>query len=89
MVSTVYLDMKDLMPKIQEYQTETAGNPNFVQLTRTIPDEYDDFTEAEKVYFNTFLCDNTRMYYHESNYFDYTGTVAYKYEYNYDFKCMP
>lgn len=59
----------------------------YMQLDRTIPLQYEDFTEQEEEYIKQFLCNNTRMYYHESLYKDYIGTVPYTLDFNYDWNC--
>lgn len=58
-----------------------------MQLERTIPLNYEEFNPTEEEYVKQFLCNNTRLYYHQSTYLDYIGTVPYKLSYNYDWKC--
>lgn len=87
MLAAVYFWMDELMPVVQQFQTDTSGNPMFMQLDRTIPLQYEDFTEQEEEYIKQFLCNNTRMYYHESLYKDYIGTVPYTLDFNYDWNC--
>ena len=48
---------------------------------------YEEFTKKEEEYIKQFLCNNTRLYYHELLYKDYIGTIPYTLDFNYDWNC--
>jgi hypothetical protein len=53
-----------------------------------MPSNYDEMTSQEVTFLNAFLCNHTRMYYHESLFLDYIGSVPYSLDYNFDFDCQ-
>lgn len=72
---------------MQEYQAKNLNNPDVMQLDRTIPLRYEEFTPEEEEYVTQYLCNHTRFYYHESLYKDYIGTIPYELNYYYDWEC--
>lgn len=45
------------------------------------------FNPEEEEYIKQILCNHTRLYYHESLYKDYIGTIPYTLDFNYDWEC--
>jgi len=52
-----------------------------------IPRAYDDFNWYDNMYLEWFICDHTRMYYKEEDFFDAVGFGTWSESVTFDFKC--
>ena len=74
LVGTTYFFMEDVIDRMHGYQKKNKKNKNVWQHNR-LPDKFDDFNYNDKMWMQSYLCNNSYMYYKEEEYFDYVADI--------------
>jgi hypothetical protein len=73
-VGTTYFFMDSVISRMHEYQMREKNNRTVWQHNR-LPDTFDDFNYNDKMWMQSYLCNHTKMYYKEEEYFDYVADI--------------
>ena len=73
-VGTAYFFMDSIISRMHDYQTKKTGNSTVWQHNK-LPETFDEFTYNDKMWMQSYLCNHTKMYYKEEEYFDYVADI--------------